>query len=657
MNQLKDKLIAAAQRLQQASREIQSIPGMQAQAETMLERAERLQANRFTVALFGAFSAGKSSFANALMGELVLPVSPNPTTAAINKIMPPTETHPHGTVRVVLKSREAVEQDVIRSLAIFGLAASDLEEALAELNKIDVSSIPPTAKPHYTFLKAVTKGLGEMSAHLGGELLVDMKAFKGFVAKEEKACFAEYIELFYSCPLTDQGIVLVDTPGADSINARHTGVAFEYMKNADAVLFVTYYNHAFSQADREFLLQMGRVKDTFDMDKMFFLVNAADLAASEEELAGVVAHVEKNLLSCGIRHPRIYPVSSQTALLARMHEAGKLAGSAEKVYRQRTGTPEEEPLAPAEEALRLSGMAVFEQDFLRFTLEELTQIAVNAAMGEIRRAHTTLEEFIRMAEADESERDARRQAATKAREAALAAVEGLSIASAERDLLKEREELVYYVKQRLFFRFNELFNTAFNPAVLKEDGRNMKQALQGCLGDLLRSISYDLAQELRATTLRLEKFLGKQGAALVQQWQRDVQQYASGLTLAPYQPRKVETLSFADELPVSLASLQPSLSLFRSAKDFFEQDGKAKLREDLEKRLQEPVSAYLNTGSAQVGEQFASLLTQMVAEERSRVAEQVEAYFTGIFAALDMNLDIDELKAKLERVASLITEA
>ncbi|WP_342404390.1 dynamin family protein [Brevibacillus sp. FSL K6-2834] len=655
MNQLKDKLIAAAQRLQQASREIQSIPGMQAQAETMLERAERLQANRFTVALFGAFSAGKSSFANALMGELVLPVSPNPTTAAINKIMPPTETHPHGTVRVVLKSREAVEQDVIRSLAIFGLAASDLEEALAELNKIDVSSIPPTAKPHYTFLKAVTKGLGEMSAHLGGELLVDMKAFKGFVAKEEKACFAEYIELFYSCPLTDQGIVLVDTPGADSINARHTGVAFEYMKNADAVLFVTYYNHAFSQADREFLLQMGRVKDTFDMDKMFFLVNAADLAASEEELAGVVAHVEKNLLSCGIRHPRIYPVSSQTALLARMHEAGKLAGSAEKVYRQRTGTPEEEPLAPAEEALRLSGMAVFEQDFLRFTLEELTQIAVNAAMGEIRRAHTTLEEFIRMAEADESERDARRQAATKAREAALAAVEGLSIASAERDLLKEREELVYYVKQRLFFRFNELFNTAFNPAVLKEDGRNMKQALQGCLGDLLRSISYDLAQELRATTLRLEKFLGKQGAALVQQWQRDVQQYASGLTLAPYQPRKVETLSFADELPVSLASLQPSLSLFRSAKDFFEQDGKAKLREDLEKRLQEPVSAYLNTGSAQVGEQFASLLTQMVAEERSRVAGQVEAYFTGIFAALDMNLDIDELKAKLERVAALIT--
>ena len=54
------------------------------------------------------------------------------------------------------------------------------------------------------------------------------------------------------------------------MNASHTGVAFNYIKNADAILFVTYYNHAFSQADRQFLLQLGRVKDQFELDKMFF---------------------------------------------------------------------------------------------------------------------------------------------------------------------------------------------------------------------------------------------------------------------------------------------------------------------------------------------------------------------------------------------------
>lgn len=652
MNQLRDKLVAAAERLRRTSEEIIAVPGMQAQAQAMLDRADRLSANRFTVALFGAFSAGKSSFANALMGDLVLPVSPNPTTAAINKIMPPDEQHPHGTVRVVLKSRDAIEQDVLRSLAVFGLSASGLEGALAELDKIDVAQIPPTAKPHYTFLKAVTKGLGEMAPHLDGELIVDMQAFKGFVAKEEKACFAEFIELFYSCPLTDQGIVLVDTPGADSINARHTGVAFEYMKNADAVLFVTYYNHAFSQADREFLLQMGRVKDTFEMDKMFFIVNAADLAASEEELQGVITHVEKNLLTCGIRLPRIYPVSSQTALLARMHEKGKLAASAEKVYRQRTQTAEGEELMAADEAFKLSGMAQFEVEFLRFTIEELTQIAVNAALGEIRRAYDTLSEFMRMAQSGESERLARREAASEAQSAALSAVEALSTTSLERDLAKEREELVYYVKQRLFFRFNELYNFAFNPAVLKDDGRNMKQALQGCLTDLLRSISYDLAQELRATTLRLEKFINKQGVTLVQAWQKDVQSYAAGLTLAPFQPRQVETLAFAEELPASAAAFQPALSLFKNTKDFFEQDGKLKIREDLEKRLQDPVSAYVATGSEQLDNQFQALFADVAASERNRVIDQIDAYFTGLFAALDMNVDLGELEAKMNRVAA-----
>lgn len=656
MNQLREKLFAAAKRLRRSSEEIVAVPGMQAQAQAMLDRADRLESNRFTVALFGAFSAGKSSFANALMGDMVLPVSPNPTTAAINKIMPPTDAYPHGTVRVVLKSRDAIEQDVLRSLAVFGLSASGLEGALAELNKIDVAQIPPTAKPHYTFLKAVTKGLGEMAAHLDGELLVDMQAFKGFVAKEEKACFAEYIELFYSCPLTEQGIVLVDTPGADSINARHTGVAFEYMKNADAVLFVTYYNHAFSQADREFLLQMGRVKDTFEMDKMFFIVNAADLAASEEELQGVITHVEKNLLTCGIRLPRIYPVSSQTALLARMHEKGKLAGSAEKVYRQRTQTAEGAELMAAEEAFKLSGMANFEVEFLRFTIEELTQIAVNAAIGEIRRAHTTLTEFMLMATSGESERLARREAASEAQAAALAAVESLATASYERDLAKEREELLYYVKQRLFFRFNELYNFAFNPSVLKDDGRNLKQALQGCLTDLLRSISYDLAQELRATTLRLEKFINKQGVALVGQWQREVQATAKGLTLAPYQPRQVETLAFAEELPVGAPTFQPALALFKNTKDFFEQDGKVKVREELEKRMQEPVAAYVATGDKQLADQFSTLFADLSVTERARVKEQVNAYFTGLFAALDMNVDLHELQGKLDRVAAELGE-
>lgn len=654
MSQVKTRLLQAADQLQQTSAQIESVVGMQALAKELTERANRLRTNQFTVALFGAFSAGKSSFANAMMGDMVLPVSPNPTTAAINKIMPPTETYPHGTVRVMVKSKQAIEADVLRSLAVFEIEASDMESGLAAIQSIDVAQMAPNAKPHYTFLRAVAKGLPEMGEHLGGEMIVDQQAFKSLVAKEEKACFTEFIELYYSCPLTDQGIVLVDTPGADSINARHTGVAFDYIKNADAVLFVTYYNHAFAHADREFLLQMGRVKDTFELDKMFFVVNAADLAATPEELQGVLEHVEKNLLSCGIRHPRLYPISSQTALLARMHEKGKLSASAEKVYRQRTHAGENDPLPSAQTGLELSGILRFEQDFMQFSLEELTDMAVTAARNEMKRAEETLSEFIEMAAAGEEVRQERKTQAETAKEQAQQLIRQYSVASEERDLHKEREELVYYVKQRLFFRFNELFNFAFNPSVIKDDGRNLKKAVQSSLVDLLRSIAYDLAQELRATSLRLEKFTNKAGSNLIRVWESELAVYANHFKLAPYQPVSIDTPEFEEELPAGLGAFQSALSLFKNTKDFFEQDGKSRMRDELEKLALQPVQEYLSKGSDRLASVFAHEFEQMIAREKEHVISQLEEYFAGVFAALDMKVDLEELRSKQAAISVLL---
>lgn len=108
---------------------------------------------------------------------------------------------------------------------------------------------------------------------------------------------------------------------------RHTGVTFSYMKNADAICFLTYYNHAFSKADRGLLAQLGRIKDSFALDKMFFIINASDLASSEEELDEVKAHVVQNLRAGGLRSPRIYALSSLLALEAKTQHNHDLYGT------------------------------------------------------------------------------------------------------------------------------------------------------------------------------------------------------------------------------------------------------------------------------------------------------------------------------------------
>src|SRR5690606_30371600 len=160
------------------------------------------------------------------------------------------------------------------------------------------------------FLQAVNQGWDRFNKILDSEQWVDLEEYVQAVADETQACFLESVELYMDSALSEHGMILVDTPGADSINARHTDVAFDYIRNADAILFVTYYNHAFARADREFLVQLGRVKDAFELDKMFFIVNAIDLASDEEEAEAVKTFVAEELHKFGIRKPRVHGISS-----------------------------------------------------------------------------------------------------------------------------------------------------------------------------------------------------------------------------------------------------------------------------------------------------------------------------------------------------------
>ena len=57
------------------------------------------------------------------------------------------------------------------------------------------------------------------------------------------------------------------------------------------------------------------------------IVNAADLAADEEEQVGVLAHVERNLQQHGIRFPRMFPVSSLQALSGKQTQDAALIAS------------------------------------------------------------------------------------------------------------------------------------------------------------------------------------------------------------------------------------------------------------------------------------------------------------------------------------------
>ncbi|WP_409346675.1 dynamin family protein [Paenibacillus sp. MBLB4367] len=624
------RLRDTAVQLRGAAELVGGIPALGSIARSMREKADRLAGNRFTIALFGAFSAGKSSFANALLGERVLPVSPNPTTAAINTIVPATPEHPHGTVRVKMKQEEAVLEEVRYSLRVLGHPSGGWDDALAKIEAIAPQQVNAGGKAHYTFLKAVAKGYGEAKESFGRELIAGFEQFASYVAEERKSCFVETIALHYANKLTDQGVVFVDTPGADSINARHTGVAFNYIKNADAILFVTYYNHAFSQADREFLLQLGRVKDSFEMDKMFFIVNAADLAEDSDELKQVVAHVEDNLLKHGIRNPRIYPVSSKLAVEGKMQADRKLVEE--------------------------SGIEPFEQDFIRFTFEELTGITVRAAKHEMKRASALLQEWMASARQGEAERKERLRALDDAFEAVQAELKAPLSASYVQDMGKETQELLYYVKQRAMYRFGDFYQMAFNPASLREDGGDIRKLLRSAWIELQRLLSYDFSQEVLATTLRVEQFMNRSAATMLSEKAAGVRERLPAFESEPFEKASFTTPEVEETLEIGEADEKWLHGFFKSGKHFFEGEGKQKLRASLESKLAEPIAAYLERHRSLIADMYGGQFERLLLERRGALLEAAAEHVSGIRDALEMKVDFDKLRHMQEQLEVLYGE-
>jgi small GTP-binding protein len=575
------------------------------------EKADRLLSNRFTICLFGAFSAGKSSFANALLGDDVLPVSPNPTTAAINQVLPATTENPSGAAMIKMKSRQQVEDEIVLSLKRLQLQTNkETKENLKQIEKVQPHELRTSLKPYYSFLQACHKGWEDAQEQLDTHFKVNEEEFTQYVAVEKKACFVESIQLFHDSQITKSGLEIIDTPGADSIYSRHTNVTFNYIKNADVILYVTYYNHAFSKADRDFLDQLGRVKEQFALDKMFFLVNAADLAESKEELNGVLEHVEQNLLQSGIRFPRIFPVSSLKAI----------EGDAD------------------------SGMEDFEKSFFSFLQDDLTQLLLESAQRDLERAHRLLKEMKQELTASADVKQTKMEMLQQRESDWLEVISEESYPGYLKEIEKEVKEMLYYVKQRLFFNLQQHLNEAFHPSVLSAE-RGGKNHLDECLHEFLFSVLFTLKEELKATSLRLEKFTYRLLDRALVDWQRRTESESITLKGDAITREGFELPDIPDQFDsVNEQGLDSVLVHFKNPKQFFEQGGKEKLRQDIEQKLDGVVAEYLNRVESNFQLYYLDAWSQVEINMKTKLGEELQRAVSAKLSALRGDISPDTLE-------------
>ncbi|WP_144511386.1 dynamin family protein [Bacillus sp. FJAT-22090] len=596
---------------------IQQLPAFKEAANYLKRKAMRVENQQFTIALFGAFSAGKSSFSNALMGENVLPVSPNPTTAAINKIHPVSDQHPHNTADVKLKEEAQLLEDVQFAYSQLGVNVSTLEEAFNKAPSIMEQSV--TEEVHKSFIIAFYKGYTEFETKLGQTLRVDAEEFAHYVAEESRSCFVDFIDFYYDCELTRLGVTLVDTPGADSINARHTGVAFDYIRNADAVLFVTYFNHAFAKADREFLIQLGRVKDSFELDKMFFVVNAIDLAANEEEAILVKSYVQGELQRFGIRFPRVFGVSSLLAL------------------------NEKQKKIPLHE-----GMFQFQESFYQFLENDLRRMAVTSLEEETIRQQQKLYDVIEQTEKNLARKEERLRELREIEQNIRKRYTNSKSILIAKETKQELETLLYYLLQRVYYRFNEFFKEAYNPSLFSNNAPNV--ALEAALKDLLNMLRFDLEQELRVTNFRLLQFIQKQVTELEKEELRVLKDWNASFTYAPHEFETHDLLNFQGPFE-HMKKYESVKSFYKNNKSFFEKNEKEKLRDALSEQTKVEAEMYLQQQQARLF-QWVEQCTDLEAEAVR--LKWLNESITQIDAERDL-LEQEEMLANWKKIYSTIS--
>lgn len=214
---------------------------------------------KFSIVVVGQFSAGKSTFLNALMGEKYLPSFTTETTATINFLRSVNES--------------------------------------------------PTKKP---LIKINYKdGHSEQCEEVTLENIEKYVSTKGDdVAKKILS-----VEVFLDSKYLNDGVSLVDSPGLNGILEGHEQITNEQINRSHAAIFMFNAKQPGSKSDFEKLNMLLQ-----RCDSVLIVLNQKDLIKTEEQtIEDVVQQLKQNYAKYfnTDQLPEIYPISSYQALVAR----------------------------------------------------------------------------------------------------------------------------------------------------------------------------------------------------------------------------------------------------------------------------------------------------------------------------------------------------
>ncbi|WP_437750291.1 dynamin family protein [Staphylococcus shinii] len=293
------------QNIKHALEIIQDVPLFEQTKQNIDDTLVRLDNKIVKIGVFGTFSAGKSSLINALLGDNYLVSSPNPTTAAMTEL-----TYGHDS-QITLKSAEQLLEEINQVFEVENITFDSIEALLNKnTNKLKAS----LEKNKLAFVNAVENHYDMYQDMLkyGLTHTISQDEIKKWSAEDEYATFVNTVHLKLPIDwLKDK--IIVDSLGLHSNNQRHTNETEKVLTSADLILYVSYFNHSFTDNDKRFIEHMKAMNQLNENQAFKMIINASDLAETEDDLNAVIEYVGDALTQVNMDSD-IFAVSSREAL-------------------------------------------------------------------------------------------------------------------------------------------------------------------------------------------------------------------------------------------------------------------------------------------------------------------------------------------------------
>lgn len=218
-------------------------------ADAICSEIEKLDEHKLTIAVVGLLKRGKSTFCNAFLGrndDMLSPIGRFPTTGIITEFAASSD---RDGAQVIFENQSSLD-----------ISYEDIRDYVTEEGN-------PENKKNVFKVKVYGK--------------FDL----------------------------DKEVVLIDLPGDESIHAYHSEIVYNYLPNADVIIFLSDATDPISRSE----LSLLRKVETRDMKKIFFVINKAD-KCDDEELADAELHDRETSNNAGIEIESIYSISAKKVM-------------------------------------------------------------------------------------------------------------------------------------------------------------------------------------------------------------------------------------------------------------------------------------------------------------------------------------------------------